>query len=562
VRHTARHGRPFVPTTLLLILAAVPVAVMLIEVLRAPRLHFLDYWSVFGRVTEDNGALNPRGIFTYQNEHPMFLPGLLFWVEAKLFGGRNQVLGVIDVLVTTGTLLLLNRLLPRDLDAVKRAALTMAFAFLLFTTSGLHNFVFGFSGIGWLTANLAAVGALVLANRNRQFGAVGVGFAGCLCYGTAFVVWPALAMVNWLRGRPTRWVVGPLLIAVGVVGGWALTHTGQPGPPADRPLGLDSYLSVIASTLGLLWSPDPDIAAGAGAATALLLGTFTGLAIRDRLAGELDHPQVPWVGIAGYACGAVTMISVARVGSGVELAVTSRYASLPALALCALLTLAVLRLPALSNLRVVAAAIAVGVITYTIGGTLARDVRGQFDQQRLLATAMRVRADSVVSSMRADPSALDATRALGAYPFNNAFTLGCGNGGPELGDWIDLERTPELPAPNRQPSTGYVESAVTGNALISGWALVDGRRADCVVITDPNGTVVGGGMTGDSRADLPQALDTNEYRGGWRAVAPTDLTAGTVVVGAGGRLYRVTAAAEPGTSTSPATQPPTPGPKR
>lgn len=555
----ATRQRLLVPATLLLILAAVPVAAMLVEVLRAPRLHFLDYWSVFGRVTEDSGALNPRGIFTYQNEHPMFLPGLLFWVEAKLSGGRNQVLGVFDVVVTVGTLLILNRLLPRSLDAVKRAALTVAFAFLLFTTSGLHNFTFGFSGVGWLTANLAAVGALMLADRNRQLGAVGAGLAGCLCYGTAFAVWPALALVNWLRGRPTRWVVGPLLIGVGVISVWALTYHGGDGLPADRPLGLDSYLSVIAATLGMLWSPNPDLAAGAGAATALLLAAFTGLAMRDRLAGEFDRPQVPWLGVAGYACGAVTMISAARAGSGTELAVTSRYASIPALALAALLALAVLRLPAQSRVRVVTASVAVGLITYTIGASPARDVRGQFDQQQLLATAMRVRADDVVRSMRADPGALDATKALGAYPFNDAFTLGCGSAGPELGNWIDLERMPELPGPNRTGNTGYVESAVAADAVIGGWALVDGQRAGCVVVTDQNGIVVGGGVTGYLRTDLPRTLGTTEYLGGWRVVTPPGLTAGTVVVGAGGRLFRVTAVAKPSPSTSPASpisQPP------
>lgn len=551
-------SRLLTPAGLLLVLAAVPVAVMLIEVLRAPRLHFLDYWWVFGRVTEEDGSLDPRGVLTYQNEHPMFLPGVLFWLEAKLFGGRNQVLGVIDVLVTTGTLLVLNRLLPRDLDAVKRAALTVAFAFLLFTTNGLHNFVFGFSGTGWLTANLAAAGALLLANRNRQAGAIAVGLAGCLCYGTTFAVWPALALLSWLRGRPVRWVIAPLVISVVVVGGWALTYDGGTERPADRPLGLDSYLSVIASTLGQLWSREPDIAVVFGTATALLLAIFAALAVRDRLTGDFDHPQAPWVALAGYACGAATMIGVARVGAGAELATTSRYASLPALALCSLLTLAVLRQPALSTLRVVTAAVAAGLITYTAGSGQAHNVRGQFDQQQLLATAMRVRADSVVAKLRADPGALAATSSLGAYPFNDAFSLGCGGGGPELGDRVELAETAELPGPNRGPNAGYVESELAGDAVIGGWALIDGRRADCVVITDAGGMVVGGGMTGHSRPDLPRALDVTEYRGGWRAVAAPGLSGGTVIVGAGGRLYRVTATAKPSDASAAPPVPATP----
>jgi hypothetical protein len=547
------------PAMLLLVLAAVPVAAMLIEVLRAPRLHFLDYWWVFNRVTNDDGSLHPRGVFTYQNEHPMFVPGLLFWLEAKLLGGRNQALGVFDVVVTACTVLLLNRLLPRGLGDVKRAALTVAFAFLLFSTSGLHNFGFGFSGTGWLTANLAAVGALVLAQRDRQWAAIAAGIAGCLCYGTTFAVWPALALVNWLRGRRAVWVVAPLVLWLAVLGTWALTHEGGPGSGgADRPLGLDSYVSVVTATLGQLWSTNADVATAAGTVTALLLAVFAWFAVRDRLTSrlgggdgpeDLDRAHVPWIGVAAYAVGAAVMISVARVDSGVQLAVTSRYASIPALALCALVALAAVRWPAVSNARVVTAALAVGLVTFATGAGQAHNVRGQYAQQQLLATAMRVQADQVVHSMRADPGALPATRALGAYPFNDGFSLGCGR---ELGGRVDLDATPALPAPGREPGTaGFVESAVEGDSVISGWAIVDNRRIDCVLVVDGAGTVVGGGMVGYPRADLPKVLGTPETRGGWRAVAPPGLTDGTVLAGVDGRLYRIDGARKPATEPSP-----------
>ncbi|WP_086821570.1 hypothetical protein [Allokutzneria sp. NRRL B-24872] len=531
----ARVGRPVI---LLLVLAALPVAAMLFEVLRSPRLHFLDYWSVFTRVTNDDGSLYPRGVLTYQNEHPMFLPGLLFWLEAKLLGGYNQVLGLIDVIMVSSTVLLLHRLLPRELGDTKRAALTAGFSFLLFTTSGLHNFSFGFSGIGWLSANLAAVGALVLAWRGRRFGAIAVGLLGCACYGTAFAVWPALALVNWLRRERARWVVGPLAIGVVVVLGWAMTYGPKPSLDKGDLLGLDSYLSAVAAALGQLWSTNQDVATGAGVLTGLLVAGFAGLAVRRRLADDVQHPQTPWIGVAVYAAGAAVMISAARAGAGLDIASTSRYASIPALAACAALALVVISWPKVSAIRVAGAAVAVGLVTYAIGSVQAGHVRAQYAKQDLLAIAMRTDATTMVTQLRAKVAALPAARALGLYPFNEDFSLGCG--GHELGQVIGADAlTPVRGVSATERTGGNLDSPAVGDSLINGWAMVADKRVDCVLVLDGAGTVVGGGVTGVPRPDVAQTLGAADPRLGFTAIAGPGTAGDRVVVSAGGRLYQL-----------------------
>ncbi|WP_030428442.1 hypothetical protein [Allokutzneria albata] len=544
-----RAGRPgrsslFAPSTLLLVLAAVPVAAMLFEVLRSPRLHFLDYWSILTRVTEDDGSLNPRGVLTYQNEHPMFLPGLLFWVEAKLLGGYNQVLGLLDVVMVGSTLVLLRRLLPRELGDTKRAALTAGFSLLLFTTSGLHNFAFGFSGAGWLSANLAAVGSLVLAWKGRQVGAIATGLVGCACYGTAFAVWPALALVNWLRRERARWVVGPLVIGVVVVLGWALTYGPRPSLDKGDLLGLDSYLAAVAAALGQLWSTHQDVATGAGVLAGLLLAGFAGLAVRRRLGDELQHPQTPWVGVAVYAAGAAVMISAARAGAGLDIASTSRYASIPALAACAALALVVISWPGFSAVRVAGAVVAVGLATYAIGSVQAGHVRAQYAKQDLLAIAMRTGATTVVTQLRSKVAALPAARALGLYPFNEDFSLGCGT--HELGDVIGADAlTPLRGVSATERTGGNLDTPAVGDTLINGWAMVADKRVDCVLVLDRAGTVVGGGITAVPRPDVAQVLGVADPRLGFTAVAGPSTAGGhRVVVSAGGRFYQLASAGE------------------
>ena len=91
-----RRSRPW-PAILLTVLAATPVLSMIVEVVRAPRLNFLDYWSVLGLASYPTGQFHLAGLFVVYNQHPVVLAGTLFWLDAKFFGGGLNCACILPV---------------------------------------------------------------------------------------------------------------------------------------------------------------------------------------------------------------------------------------------------------------------------------------------------------------------------------------------------------------------------------------------------------------------------------------------------------------------------------
>ncbi len=140
-----------------------------------------------------------------------------------------------------------------------------------------------------------------------------------------------------------------------------------------------------------------------------------------------------------------------------------------------------------------------------------------------------MQARDALLDLRIQPGVLPAAKALGAYPFTDDFTLGCGD--TELGDTVDLSSV--------GTATGVIDSGPpSGGALLRGWAAMDGKRADCVLVVDATGVVVGGGITGVGRPDATSAAG-GESRAGWLAAAAPGVTEPAVLVTAGPKLYRV-----------------------
>src|SRR5262245_33299272 len=74
------------------VLAVIPAVATLLEVAAGQRLQYTDYWYVLLRVTTGDGGLYLPGMRVLQNEHPLMLPSVLYWLDAKLAGGDNRVL--------------------------------------------------------------------------------------------------------------------------------------------------------------------------------------------------------------------------------------------------------------------------------------------------------------------------------------------------------------------------------------------------------------------------------------------------------------------------------------
>lgn len=528
------------PSVLIGVFGLLPVLGTVLEIAGAPRLHFLDYWHLLARITNDDGTLIPRAIVQYHNEHPMFVPALLFWLDAKFLGGSNHALGALTAVFAAGIVLVLNLMLPRSLDVVKRTALTAAFAFLVFSTNATEMFGQGMSGISWMPQFFFAVLALLLAQRGRPVWSMAAALAACVSHGTAFAVFPALALVFFLRGDRARRVLWPLVIGLVVVVGWLLTVNQAPKTGGD--LRADDYLAMTAGTIGQLWSAKaPDIAVVLGGLTAAGLVAAVVLLLRKRSGGGIDAPLAGWAGVGLYILAAAAMIGLSRAALGIGVSLAGRYAEIAALAAAALLALAVLWFPSVSVARVTAVVLAVAAVGYVAGNGQANIQRQIYQEQAITAVAMRVNAPAEMSRLRVPKEVLPAAKALGVYPFSADFTLGCGRPGLELGEAVDPKQIQELAAPEPGlPNVGNVDSGpVRGDAPIVGWALVNQRAVDCVLVLDSANRIVGGGGVAVRRADIGLALHVDEQNSGFTAVAAPGATSPRIVVGARGSLFHV-----------------------
>lgn len=521
------------------LLALVPVFAMVVEVSRAGKLQWLDYWYVLIRITNPDGSFRLGGIFTPQNEHPLMIPSLLYWADAKLADGDNRVLGYLVIVIAAATVLLLRSVLPKSLPPLVRAGLVVGASALIFSLQGMHMFVRSMSGSAWLTANLIVVVSLLLASKGKWWAAWVVGILACASYGTAFALWPALALLATLRKE--RWVyrITPLGIGVVIVGIWYVLkpNTWVGGSPAND---IGSLLFTFLTIVGKMWTADN--AGFAVVAGALMLVVYVVLMTNKT---AQDKQLRFWWALGCYGVLACGMIATARIDFGAEFGLTSRYSSLAVMVAIPLLVLmsAVLYKGIRRNAQKIAVTVVgIGVVGFTLGLPTAADLRNAIREHPLEAVAIRAGYGDALGPVLPKEHELEPDlRVLSHYPFNDSFSLGCG--GPELGSTIDLSEATPLPQPGTRSPTepvGMIDSIEDrGEAdLVTGWATGGTNRgADtvrCTLVVDGDGEVVGGGVSLLPRGDV-----TGRYWGlppdvGFRVLGPvTDETRIVVVYESG-----------------------------
>ncbi|RRO19344.1 hypothetical protein EIL87_04350 [Saccharopolyspora rhizosphaerae] len=507
---------------LLALSAVVPPLMMLREVLRYPQMHFYDYWWVLLDITDADGSLRPEALVGFRNEHPFVLPSLLFWLSARFGHGLNQPLGLVVLAMGVGCVLLVALMLPRHLTAWQRAGLVAATSTLVFNPHGIHNYVRSMSGASWVLAMLLVLGALLAAHRGRRVVAVVLGLLASISYGTSFAVWPALALVAWLRGDRRKWIATPLVVGFVVVATW-LVLRGPQGGGGDSPTD-DPAQALLAglSMLGMVWTgTEPSVALLAGVAG---LGV---LVLHVHQSESERRVAAPWWGLALHALGCAVMISGSRAAFGESAGLQSRYNSMAAALWIAVLVIVVAwaRWPRFR-------AVAVGgtvLATVALGAPMAQSVRADAPRQQLLAVAARIGHPDAFTDRFPSPGALlPRLRALGHYPFSPTFSLGCPDG-LTVDDRVSTAgwRSPSVdslrePRPDGRDVVLNVETdQVQGGArMLEGWAISGIERARCVAVLDQEGTVVGGGVVDLPRSDAEAATPGIESGLGFQAVAP------------------------------------------
>jgi hypothetical protein len=492
----------------------------------------LDYWHVFAKITDDTGDLLLGQVFTYHLDQPFVVPSLLFYADAAWFGGDNRVLTVLTIALLAVAVFALHTMLPRHLNTT-RVALTAAMSWLLFTSHATELWLQSTNGISWVPAVTFCTIAIACAHHGRPIGAYAAAVLGCLSFGAALPIWFVVAFIAWLRKESRLHLVIPAAAGVVILAAWWLTKPAGTQSGATAAFDPDGRLSVVAAAVGGLWSVDIAVLAViAGGLTIAMLALLLSRTITDRPAAT----DAGWAGLACYAFALGLMLALGRTTTNVpggNVGLISRYVLVAALATIALLVLTTLHRPQWPHRYLVVAVVALSLVTHAIGGGKADEVRRSYAPLSLSAIALRVDAPAALEALHIQRAAAPAARALQAYPFTGAFTLGCH--GPELGSHLDLTTA----QPTSANAAGALDKPVTDpGAIIAGWAAINGTQPDCVLITDQTGTVTGGGITG-----LPltagQATTASPGATAWQATAGPTNGPVTVLAVQGGHLYRI-----------------------
>jgi hypothetical protein len=544
----SRADRWLQPITLLWLAAVLPPLLMLRRIHESTKLNYQDYWSSMLRFTNPDGSLHLRGLFSYQNEHPFLVPQLIYYLAARLTTGTNHALGYFSLLVSTAAVVLLWFLLPRSWSPLNRGLLLVAASALLFCPSGAWNYVRGMSGVAWLTANLLALLAILLASRGRTVLAVIAAALALLSYGTGFGVPVALIVVALLRkDRRWRWLL-PLGLLLGAMAVYAKTSQGGTAGGHGHDPGL--LLQTFLTNLATLWDPSAGSLGLLVSAAGLVL--MLACAIRYWAAREQLADLVPWWGVLAYSLVASVLISLGRStafsGNGAQ----SRYVSLSGLFWFALAVIALRTVRSPRELGVRALAVVAAVLVFWgASPVLFSPAVGQNALQDEAAAGLRFNATDPFGGLVQDPPAqISRLQALHNYPYSSGYTVGCG---VKPFATIDLSKLRTMPA-DAFPTFGQLDTdTVIGNTRqITGWIVRQAHRTQCALLVDPSGKVVGGGTAKMPRPDVAAIATSYPGDAGYALVTPASNTNVELVLGFDDGFWKLppTAVGEGVTSTA------------
>lgn len=523
------------------LLAVIPVIATIIEVWRAPRLNFLDYWWVLRWMTHADGSFSPLGMLRLQNEHFLGIPSVLYWIDATVFGGDQRFLGYVTVAVTLGSVFLVRSALPATLSPVLRASIVLGVSFTAFSLHGLHYFSRGMSGVAWLTTNMLVIAALLLAFRGRWAPALGAALLASVTYGTAFAAWPVLIGIGLVTKQSRRRIITTVVAGAAVAGIWLLMllHSATGGlaegtVPAND---LGSLIFRYLTLYGHLWTGDnTTIAALAGAA--MLVGYAVLFTIRSARRRHLWF----WWSLGVFSILSCGLVALARLDFGSSAGLWSRYTSVSIMGTIPLvvLTASVLgeRLHTHQH-RIAIAVGAAGVLVFSLGAISAMQVRSENNMHELQAIGIRIGLPNAYTTLDWPipdaPDLVPRLQALHHYPFNDSFSLNCG--GPELGSTLDARQYLNVVSTNGAQGdwwttpSGQVQSVKAregGARLISGWVgHGTNLKIRCVTVVDKANKIIGAGVI-DQNPNIPPPRNTLTGNYGFTAIAPAN--AATVVV--------------------------------
>ncbi|HEY0167831.1 MAG TPA: hypothetical protein VGB75_12395 [Jatrophihabitans sp.] len=516
------------------LLTLLPALLMARRVAKSTQMQYQDYWPTLVRITNPDGSLHFRGLFSYQNEHPFFVPQVVYYLDAKLLNGTNHELGYFAIAMALASLAVLWFLLPSRWSPLARTMLMLAASAVLFCPTGAWNYLKGMSGTAWITANVFGLLGVLFA-RNRQTGlAVAAAALSLLSYGTGFAAPLAVVVVALLqRDRWWRWALPLGLFFGGCVVYKLTSNGGTTGKGVSKDPGL--LAQTFLTNVSTLWDPSGStlgLVAGAFGLVVLAVGFVT---FWNQRAEHAD--LIPWWGVAAYALLSSGLISLSRseafLGDGAQ----ARYVSLSGLFWIAVAVVGLRTLRTSRELTVGIAVIAAAVAVFWAGSPqLYQTTVSETPVQNAMAAGVRFNAaDPFQGRLQDPPAVISRLKGLGTYPFTSDYTLGCGLK-PEGS--IELSKARSLPARLFGKSASLDQDRLVGSTReFTGWIHWVGHQLQCVVLTDSAGKIIGGGAVEVVRTDVSTANRGFPNNTGFTAVTPSSNSDAKLVLGFSDGFY-------------------------
>ena len=497
-----------------------------------------DYWgNLSGIVTETGVRLSLDTLFRHNNEHIVVIPKLVYAANYLVTSGSNTGLIVYSLAVGIAiTALLLFHARDLLIDTPWRLLLcALLFPLMMFSAKLTHSYFLGMSGTIWLTADLfvilsaaALARAVTAESSNWLLLSLLAALIGVLAYSTAIymliviVIFCAAKLLRpKLPGPSSRPVVLGTAIAALLALGLGAAFRNAPKAKPDFAFDIIGLAEFVLIYLGNAFTTGP-MRVIAGLA---ILGA--GVASIWRLAAERRIKEtLLWVILFFFAPFNALMTGIGRLGYGVKIAATSRYQSVTAITLIAMIVLVLAALPktASSRREIVWRNVAFGVLLacaaiIAIERSYVANYTARNERKVVAEIAMRQGIEGSQHLKSATPAfgqlerIIPVLRAAKHAPFH--WRSRCEG---MLGQTI---AEPAGQAVGRiETASLYKVSHGGGQGLeLSGFAEREGAKAECIVLVDGTRTAIGAGAPVVKRPDVEQVVGRSLCLAGWKGVA-------------------------------------------
>lgn len=313
-------------------------------------LPYFDEWyslDLFRRISDGEDPL--LGLFTYHNEHLIFLPRLVFFADYMWLGGQGVASYISILIIQMSNLILMLCLLKRSTGGGPPAvALAGVITTLMFSLRQSENFVWGFQvqfvGV-FALASLASILFSTAITRYREGRsaslrlacAYGVALSATYCMANGLLVGATLVILAIIARAPKGIAVASLIVSGILLIAYMSGYGPRPGP-AGLEISVTHLWAVAlfaATYLGNFL--DPHIVRAEVLGFCGLLAACSAL-IHSLVDRGRDGPRLALLGIILFTASTAILTAVGRADSGVEQGFSSRYSTGSGIFWSALLT--------------------------------------------------------------------------------------------------------------------------------------------------------------------------------------------------------------------------------